>query len=248
MESQQRITIVMAEDDDIIRQALESYLVSFPDVDLLASLSDGNHIIEKVLELMPTAIFLDIMMPGINGLNLAYKLREIYPDINLVFVTGHTEYAATAFQLDAADYLVKPISMEAVSRALNRIRKRLEVREIPSSNDAASTIVVKNNHDLYFIQQDSILFLEKEQRKTAIHTENGKYLTSEPISSLESKLNHNFFRCHKSFMVNINKIDKVYPIDERVYGVTFLNYAKEVVMGRKAFKEFCNIMALKRLV
>jgi two-component system, LytTR family, response regulator len=248
MENQQHITIIIAEDDDIIRQTLEGYLLSFPQVELLTSLSDGNHIIEKVLALMPTAIFLDIMMPGINGLNLAFKLREIYPDINLVFVTGHTEYAATAFQLDAVDYLVKPITKESVSRALDRIRRRSKIQNITNSDDATSTIVVKNNHDLYFIQKDSILYLEKEQRKTTIHTENGQYITSEPISSLESKLHPDFFRCHKSFMINLKKIGKVYPIDERVYGVAFISYPKEAVMGRKAFKEFCSIMALKRLV
>jgi DNA-binding LytR/AlgR family response regulator len=146
--------------------------------------------------------------------------------------------------LDAVDYLVKPVNQESISAALDKLRKRLNISG--KADNPEETIMIKNKHELYFLKKNSIFFLEKELRKTVIHTQHGRYTTNEPLRSLCSKFNTDFFRCHKSYSVNLRKIEKVYPIDERVYGIAFLDYSKEALMGRKAFKEFCSQITRKR--
>ncbi|HWP96859.1 MAG TPA: LytTR family DNA-binding domain-containing protein [Syntrophomonadaceae bacterium] len=234
------ISVIIAEDDAILRQALELHLRSFPRVQVLAAVASGEEAVEMASKRPPMAIFLDIRMPGKDGLSVAARLRDIHPAICLVFVTGHTEYAAVAYQLDAVDYLVKPVSRDGIARALRRIERRSsQSGKAFSTNDM---LLVKNNHQVYFLHQGDIIFLEKLSRKTIIHTEDGEYITTETLQALEEKLNQDFFRCHKSFMVNITKIQRISPMGDRLYEVSFHKSNGKVTMGRKAFEQLCGIM------
>ncbi len=241
MESARRLNIMIAEDDQMIRSTMETYLQSFPQVNILASCSNGSELLQKVGESAPDVVFLDIEMPDMDGLAASARLKEIDQDILVVFVTGHVEYAATAFQLEAVDYLVKPISREAIHRSLNRVKKRLQASE--RSTSSFKITVIRNNHEMYFINTSDILYLEKQLRKTIVHTGHGEYSTSETLQSLQEKLPGHFFRCHKSFVINLNKIEKVYPIADRSYGVSFYDCAQEVTMGRKAFEQLCMLVS-----
>lgn len=98
-----------------------------------------------------------------------------------MFVTAHTKYAADAFSLDAIDYIVKPITKEALAKALTKIQKFMKLNNPPDSSVAAGQITIKNDHELYFINPGDIYFIEKEIRKTVLHTVNGRYLTSESL-------------------------------------------------------------------
>lgn len=103
-------------------------------------------------------------------------------------------------------------------------------------------LVLKNCHEVYFIKTDDIYFIEKENKKTVVHTTNGIYATAEPLNALGQKLNHNFFRCHKSFIINIRKIERVFPIADRIYQVTFNNYQRHVTMGRQKLEELYSLI------
>lgn len=239
MHTDKHISIIVAEDNSPNCQLIESYLSLFPQVQIMHSVSNGEEVLALLAKETPTAIILAIEMPGMNGLATAARIKEIHPHIFIIFVSAHTEYAAEAFQLEATDYLIKPISKESLERAINRIEKYLGFTKNVKLDDI---LVIKNKSETYLIRLDTIFYIEKEIRKTIIHTENGKYTTSDSLSSLEKRLCSNFFRCHKSFIINIRKIEKIIPIAERVYQVNFYNYPFAANMGRQKFEELYQII------
>lgn len=233
---------MVAEDEDTIRNGIVNLLQNFSDVQVVGSYARGEELLEAFKDANPTAVFLDIMMDDIDGLQLAEKLQQIDPQVLIVFISGYAEYAATAYQLDAVDYLIKPVTRETIGRTLNRIEKRLRL----SHSMAKDIICVRNRHELYFIHRDQIIYIEKQLRKSIIHTTNHQYETSESLGSLEAKLPHYFFRCHKSFVININKIEKIYPIADRTYAVLFYECKEYVYMGRKSFEILCGLIGNRK--
>jgi len=229
------IKVLIVEDDLPTQQLIQTYLSSISEVKIIATLNNCESLLEIVLESRPTAVFLDIELPGSDGLTTAVRLKESFPDIYVVFVTGHTKYAADAFQIEAVDYIVKPFDKERLQKAVERIKQFLAVKSSPPVNK--HLLVVKNAHEIYIINPADIFFIEKESRKCKIHTTTGIYLTTELLSSLESKLTASFFRCHKSFIINTHKIEKVTPIAERIYSVTFYGSDLNVTMGRQKMEQ-----------
>ena len=241
--STRQITVIIAEDEPSIRQVLEDCLLAIPGVTVVGKSGNGSEALSLVERLKPDALFLDVKMPGMNGLALASVVRRAKPDTHLVFVTAHPGYAAEAFQVDATDYIVKPVTEEAVAKAIAKIRKQMEAEETRSLRK--QKLVIRNHHEVVFVEAEDILFIEKLARKTIIHTTKGSYTTAEPLSSLEKRLPPHFFRCHKSFIINLDKIERISPMAERIYKVSFRDYPHHVTMGKDKLNELYDIMSLE---
>ena len=244
MKNPRKITIVIAEDEPPIRKLLQSYLEEFPQVEVAAAVPDGKELLEITERIEFDAVFLDIQMPDMDGLLAAAKIKRHRPGVFIVFVTAHTKYAAESYQLEAVDYLVKPVTRDGIARAIKKIEKFLSLNN-SSVSPGEGRILIKNNREIYFINPFEILFVERELRKTVIHSVNGKYFTTEPLHELEKKLGQNFFRCHRSFIINTDRIERITPIADRLYEVSFYNYPHRVTMRRQKLEELCAIMAGK---
>lgn len=240
--SNEKLRVIIVEDDLPTLNLIQSYLVAFPSIEIIASFTDGLQLIDTISSLQPTAVFLDIEMPGLDGITIAARLKTELPHIFVVFVTGHTKYAAEAYELNAIDYLVKPVSKDRLARTVSKIQDYLNLN-VNINNSDSQLITARNRHELYFVKLSDIFLIELETRKTVIHTENGKYYTNTSLNSILSKLNKNFFRCHKSFIVNLKKIEKISPIAERIYEISFHNYPLRATMSRPKMEELCTIMA-----
>ncbi len=238
--NKEKIKVAIAEDEDSTRQLIQSYLEFFAQVEVVAAVKSGEELVDAVKKFNPEAVFIDIKMPEINGLSVAALLKEIKKEICIIFVTAYPDYAADAFQIDAVDYLVKPITKERIGKAINKIEKLLMLDK--DSRVVNDFLILKNNHEIYFIKYDDIFFIEKEFKKTVVHTVNGKYATTETLGAVEKKLNHDFFRCHKSFIINLKKLEKITPIADRTYKLTFHNYHNYATMCRKKLDELYNIL------
>lgn len=236
-----KIRIAIAEDEAPTRQLLQSYLESFSQIDVVASYNNGKELVDEIDQINPTAVFLDVEMPELDGLSTAAILKEKDPYIYIIYLTAHPQYAADAFQLEAVDYLIKPFTKERIEKAVGKIEKFLGLNSI-NSQAVKDCLVLKNNHEAYFINPADIYFIEKENKKTIVHTTNGKYTTAEPLNAIGEKLDRNFFRCHKSFIVNIKKIEKIFPIADRIYQVSFINYQNHVTMGRPKLEELYSLI------
>lgn len=241
-----KIRIVIAEDEQPIRQLLQSYLSSFPQVSVIAAVGNGREVLELLEQAKPTAVLLDIEMPEFNGLSLAARLRVQQPELFTVFVTAHAEYAAEAYQVEAVDYLIKPVTREALARAIGRIERfsALKKDRDVSRRLTEDRLAVKNGHEIYFIKMHEIFFIETASKRAIVHTVSGKYPTTESLNALQMRLDHHFFRCHKSYIVNLQRIEKIVPLAERVYQISFYNYPHSVTMRRQKFEELSNAWLL----
>lgn len=242
MEKQpERISVMVLEDNVPTLNLLCSYLSAFSFVDVTGSAVNANDFIEAFRIIRPTVVFLDIEIPGFDGMTTAAKLMEVKADIFIVFVTAHTQYAADAYLLDAVDYVIKPISRERIEKSLNKVRTFLDLKTGHCYNSDQQRLTVKNGHEIFVINFEDIFFIEKEFRKSVIHTCNSVYTTTETLGNLEIKLPTFFFRCHKSFIINTKKIESISPIAERIYKITFYGYPLTVTMGRQKMEELCSV-------
>lgn len=158
-------------------------------------------------------IFLDIGMPGIDGMELANLLRTRQEDISvstfgslplLIFVTGHKEYMGQAFSVHAFDYLLKPVSDEKFQTSYSRAKKFIE-----GICDKNAVLSIKNAGETYTIAMSDIKYVESLNRKNVIHFRNGDELAYYgSMSELEKELDNRFFRIHKGYIVNMMYIQK----------------------------------------
>jgi len=132
-------TALIAEDEPLLAQALRAELAAaWPELQILATVGDGRSAVREALERLPQVLFLDIRMPGLDGLGVAAELADAWPADEapmpqLVFVTAYDEYAARAFDAQAIDYVLKPVQPDRLRRTVGRLRQALETRSSPSS-------------------------------------------------------------------------------------------------------------------
>ena len=239
------LKVLVADDDQPICNLISNILSEFEAFTVVAATTDSRKILGLVEQYQPDIVFLDISMPELDGLTVIHGLKREYPEICIVFVTGHAHFAAEAFNLDVVDYIVKPISKARIEKALQKIMrlKGMHINIGRNSGDEKKKLALKNGHGLIIVDISNILFIEKMGSKCIVHTNTGKYETSETISALEQKLScHKFFRCHRSFLINMNQVEKVSPYADRAYEVTFYNYPLKANMRRDKFELFTLLM------
>ncbi|WP_418791192.1 LytR/AlgR family response regulator transcription factor [Phosphitispora sp. TUW77] len=240
--SQKPIKVIIAEDQPSNRKFLKNILEKHDDFIVSAEAEDGRDLINLCKKHMPQVIFVDIEMPKINGMEAVKTLLEHNEDLLVVFVTGHPDFAVEAFEVSSFDYILKPYTEDRIQKTLEKIRGFLKEREMNLQElfnifKKTDKLYVKCGYELHFIDADSIYFMEKERKKTVIHTVNGKYETHEPINELEKRLNPtNFFRSHKCYLINLKMVEKILPWGDNSYLVKFINTHNDALMSRSKVK------------
>lgn len=235
------LKVLVADDDQLVCNFISNLLEEFNELTVVAKTTCSNTIFDLVGCFKPDIVFTDINMPDLDGLSLVHGLKLEYPEIGVVFISGHSQFAAEAFNLDVVDFVVKPISRERMIITLEKILRFKGMR--PASNsysgDDRKKLTLKNGHGLFVVDTNNIFFIEKTGLKCTVHTNIGIYETSETLAALEKKLgSHMFFRCHRGFLINIYQVEKVSPYADRAYEVKFYNYNRNAFMRREKFEEF----------
>ncbi len=169
----------------------------------------ATEAVEKILAFGPEVLFLDIQMPGTSGVQLADTLQKLKKPPVIVFVTAFSEYAAEAFELDAADYVLKPVEQDRLEKALDKVENALNARK-PTIAEPVRRIQGERNGKRTYIPVTDIAYIEARADYASAHTEAGTYLVNESISVLERRLtNEGFLRVHRSFLVNIDDVRDV---------------------------------------
>lgn len=153
-------------------------------------------------------LFLDIQMPGLKGIDAARRLRERNADICIIFVTAVKEYVFEAFDVAAFHYLLKPVDEEKFAQVYAKARKECERKE-----EIYYPLVIKTRHDTYTIAQADILYIESQVKKQVLHTAKGVITCYGKLNELQEKLGDSFYRCHRSYLVNMAYING-YTADE----------------------------------
>jgi two-component system LytT family response regulator/two-component system response regulator LytT len=219
------LSALIVDDERLAREELSFLLNDFPDVEVLHTASNGIEALKLIEQLEPELVFLDVQMPGLDGLGVISRLREKGgPLPHFVLTTAFDQYAVEAFRLDALDYLLKPIEKERLAESVARARRVMDDRQkeqdrVEESNTAKNVsatrtklLVRSNNRNFIIDAQDLVYATIDEGMITVVTSQFEGQSNYRTIEELQSNLDPNlFWRVHRSFLVNINKIREVIP-------------------------------------
>lgn len=184
--------------------------------------------IELIRELSPDIVFLDIQMPDIDGFGMIERL-ESSPVPLLIFVTGYSKYAIKAFEIEAVDYLCKPIDKERLLISWERVFRRIGTREVvpgKGANRWLTRLSIKDEHGIVFVPVDQVLWIEAANKYVIIHTAVGTHIARQTIQSLEESLDpRQFVRIHRSILVQKAAVRGLHPLFHGDYLVKLVNGA-----------------------
>jgi len=211
---------VVAEDEPTAREYLKLMLGRIGGVEVVAEAAEAAECIQKVAQRKPDVVFLDIHLPDDNGMDVARALVNLREPPQIVFVTGYDEYAVPAFEVAAADYVMKPYSQERLERALTRVRSRMD-RAYANGDGlgpALDKLAIRDKEGAKLVPIEQICYISTNGRKTAIHTESQAFVTHYTLAELEHKLrDYGFFRANEGCLVNLNKVREVVYLGPRSY-------------------------------
>ena len=178
--------------------------------------------------------FLDISMPMMNGLELANAILEISPNTFIIFQTAYQEHALEAFQSGGVDYLLKPISNESVKKSLDKIEKYM-IKEL----DSTKKIMAKRGNKLYLIALDDIYYIKADLDEVIIRTKDADAYLRKKIGDMQTLLKgKNFFRVHRSSIVNVDKIKSMQSVEQSKLEISFEGIDEIVTSSKDGAKEF----------
>jgi DNA-binding LytR/AlgR family response regulator len=204
------INCIVIDDEPLARKGLKEYIADVDFLDLIGEFDSPLKAAELISRGEVQLLFLDIQMPKITGLDFFKTLQNPPP---VIFTTAYPQYALDGFEVNALDYLVKPISFDRFLKATLRAREFYEVREknqAGTSEPAADHFFIKADNRLVKLMYDDILLAEALQNYVVIHTKDKKYITYLTFKSVEDYLPADkFLKTHKSYIVSATKIESI---------------------------------------
>jgi two-component system LytT family response regulator len=212
------IEVLLVDDEQLARERLRRLLAAHPQIQVVGEAEDGEQAIERILELEPALVFLDIQMPGCSGLEVAASLSVPRPKI--IFCTAFDEYAVDAFELHAVDYLLKPVNRARLAKAVERVlaedRRSDGDRAIDRAGQASghypTRFLAKRGTRFCVVPRDEVLCFVSEQGLTTVQTSRHHLWMQPSLSDLEDRLDPDgFFRISRSAIVNLDGVEEVVP-------------------------------------
>ncbi|MDF4974045.1 LytTR family DNA-binding domain-containing protein [Vibrio parahaemolyticus] len=228
-------TAIIADDEPLLRHHLDKSLAEvWPELDIVTKVADGEQALLVVKQRQPDIAFLDIRMPVLGGMSLAQKLNRLANPPLIVFVTAYDDYAIKAFEQNAADYLLKPISDARLQTTCERVKARLSQRgsdnshvqmnslleqlqqlSAPQTPQYLQWIKATQGDDIHLIATSDVLYFKAEEKYVSVYAQQGQgevqeYLIRTSLKELIGQLNpEQFWQVHRSSVVQVSKIIKV---------------------------------------
>ncbi|WP_346838652.1 LytTR family DNA-binding domain-containing protein [Microbulbifer sp. SAOS-129_SWC] len=236
---QEKLRAIIVDDEPLARRGLRLRLGVMPGIDIVAECGNGREARERILELAPDVVFVDIQMPGVNGLQLVQQLPvEQLPQI--VFVTAYDQYAVEAFEVNAVDYVLKPIEEQRLTLAIERVREKLASADIASQREqlleavadltqespqvleqklaagelGASAypdkIAIKDSGKITLVPAQDIDWIDAAGDYMCVHASGETHVMRITMKELEQQLDpKQFQRIHRSTIVNLNRVREI---------------------------------------
>jgi len=216
------LTTVVVDDEKLACDELSFLLKDFPEVEVIATGSNGIEAVDLIQKLEPELVFLDVNMPGLDGLGVVRRLREREIELpHFIFVTAYDQFAVEAFRLEAMDYLLKPVEKNRLSETIERARRIIQERRTPDAPAAPKTapaaprtkLMVRANNRYLIVDASDVIYATIDNGLISLVTTHfegqSNYRT---IEDLQASLDRDmFWRVHRSYLVNINRIKEVVP-------------------------------------
>jgi two-component system response regulator LytT len=219
------LTTIVVDDEKLACDELSFLLGDFPEVEVIATGSNGLEAVELIQNLDPELVFLDVNMPGLDGIGVVRRLRERGVDgPHFIFVTAYDQYAVEAFRLQAMDYLLKPVDKNRLAETIDRAKRAIQDTKGPEPAEPAangkaaaaparSKLLVRASNRHFIVDANEVIYATIDNGLiTLVSTNIEGHSTYRTIEDLQANLDRDlFWRVHRSYLVNINRIKEVVP-------------------------------------
>ncbi len=236
------LSVLIADDDDAMLLVLRKIVDKANGFKVTAEASNGIEALKLFKKHKFDVVFLDVEMPEMNGIDCAVQISDISPETPIIFATAHNNYMADAFKVYAFDYLIKPFDIDRAIGSLEKIKKTTSSKQIPALGlnaiGSLGKLIVRHREGISFVDTKDIILAQRENGTTVIYTINDRITTSEPLGELDKRLEKSmFFRSHKSYIINLSKITKVYPYGRWTYIVKFKDTKRDALITHEKFSQ-----------
>jgi two-component system LytT family response regulator len=205
---------LIIDDERLARNELKRLLENFPKIQVVGEAANAEEALELIGELVPDLLFLDIQMPGKNGFELLESLEDKAPHV--IFTTAYDDYALKAFEVNALDYILKPIDLQRLSEAIQKVENELseqinkkESQKYLGENDQ---VFVKDGEKCWFVKLGNVRLFESMGNYVRLHFEDQKPLILKSLNALEDRLDPKiYFRANRKHIINLQWITKIEP-------------------------------------
>lgn len=239
------LKVILIDDERLARSELKRLLQEFPDVEIIGEAANANEGIEKIESLNPDLVFLDIQMPGKTGFDMLTQLEKAP---HVIFVTAYDEYALKAFDVNALDYLMKPVEPKRLAEALLKVRQKEEEEMLSYNNRGMLSehdqVFVKDGERCWFVKLSDVRLFESVGNYAKVYFGANKPLILKSLNALEERLDEKvFFRANRKHIINMRKIEK---IESYFNGGLLIDLAggEKIEVSRRQAVKFKEMMSL----
>jgi two-component system LytT family response regulator len=205
---------LIIDDERLARNELRRLLENFPKIEIIGEATNANEALGLIEELSPDLLFLDIQMPGKNGFQLLEAIEGKLPEV--IFTTAYDEYALKAFEFNALDYLMKPIDLQRLSEAIQRVEEEhiyeVERKEGIKFLSETDQVFVKDGEKCWFVKLGKVRLFESMGNYVRLHFDDQKPMILKSLNSLEERLDpKTYFRANRKHIINLAWVDKIEP-------------------------------------
>lgn len=240
---------LIVDDERLARKELMSLLTEFDTLEIVGEAVNADDAYEKIKELQPDLLFLDIQMPGKTGFELLQMLDEV-PQV--IFTTAYDEYAIKAFEVNALDYLLKPVQPERLRESVNKLLNSTEKvgRRVDAEGERTEKlgvndqVFVKDGDKCWFVRLSKVRLFESDGNYIKVYFDNQKPMIHKSLNALDERLDDKvFFRANRKHMINLNWVDNIEPWFNGGLMVT-LQGGEKVEVSRRQATKFKDMMSL----
>lgn len=238
-------------DDEVLAlNRLRRLLIPFsPAIQIIDEATGGSEAIQKINELKPDLIFLDIQIPECNGFDV---LAQIDHDPLVIFCTAYDEYALKAFRTNSIDYLLKPIEEKRLQESIQKlqriyegndsmIRKNIQSLLASYTNPALKRIQIKTGDKYQLVKLEEICFLKADEKYVELHTKDQKHLITDSLNGLADQLPEDFVRVHRSVIINLNYVKEIIRLSNNLFEVRMQDSLGSRLPVSRNFKKNLNL-------
>lgn len=246
------LRVLICDDEPGMRMILRMLVERQEGFCVAGEAENGAQGVRMFEELRPDVVFLDVDMPEMNGIDAAQRMQDMDPRAILIFATAHEGFREQAFEVYAFDYLVKPFKNERVAETLQRIRaikgrtmtSYVKSMTMPAQRKRPGRLMLRSRDGVVFVDTEEILLVQRENRQTVLYTADGSYPTPDSLSDLEEKLDPDtFFRCHKSYIINLTAIESITPYGRWTYVVRLKGTKQDALITHEKYEELEGMFA-----
>ncbi len=250
------VRMIIVDDEKAAVDELKFMLDRYEDIQIAGTFTDPGKALETILINGTDVVFLDISMPEMDGFVLAEAVLKLKNPPFIVFVTAYDEYAINAFEINAVDYLLKPVYEERLDRTIQRVKEKMK-NKVKMQNEVnafiknryiekhSSRLPLWKKDRIYLVKPQDIIYCTCSAGETIINTNNNEFISTDSLNHFDEILTpYNFFRCHRSYLIQLDDIKEIIPWFNNTYAVKMNNNKEHIPISRRKVKEFKELLKL----